>query len=272
MPAEDACLDITVQHRGATYEIRISSAASLLDLQQEVYALTRVQPAHQKLLAPLASQRMAQAIRSGKAESTMLQDLGLHTPLRLTVIGAISTEVEQMQRHEAQAQRLHQPRSLHPSLLRDAKPRSTATPQTLVFGRCEVHPSTWPSSDVYAHVLRYLERLASDPAILSLCRSHGYRVGVLTELLPHEHPELLGLNENRGQRILLRVRTDAADGMRDYATTRRVLLHELAHNEVRGFADQIDGHPPAFKILNSQLNQEVLAWEQAQARGTHVLS
>lgn len=35
---------------------------------------------------------------------------------------------------------------------------------------------------------------------------------------------------------------------------------------------QIDGHPPAFKILNSQLNQEVLAWEQAQARGTHVLS
>lgn len=110
----------------------------------------------------------------------------------------------------------------------------------------------------------YLKRLASDPAVLHVCRSHAYEVGTLTELLPHESPNLLGLNENKGQRILLRIRTDAGDGTRDYRTTRRVLMHELAHNE-------ISEHPPAFKVLNSQLNSEVDAFERARTDGTHRL-
>lgn len=55
-------------------------------------------------------------------------------------------------------------------------------------------------------------------------------VGLLTELAPHEHPELLGLNVNAGQEIKLRIRTNAYDGFRLYADVRKVLCHELAHN------------------------------------------
>ena len=59
---------------------------------------------------------------------------------------------------------------------------------------------------------------------------HKFSVGLLTELAPHEHPELLGLNENGGQAIKLRLRTNKYDGFRLYSEVRRVLCHELTHN------------------------------------------
>lgn len=61
-------------------------------------------------------------------------------------------------------------------------------------------------------------------------RKHEFSVGLLTELAPHEHPDLLGLNENAGQSIKLRIRTNAYDGFRLYKDVRKVLCHELAHN------------------------------------------
>lgn len=61
-------------------------------------------------------------------------------------------------------------------------------------------------------------------------QKHEFSVGVLTELAPHEHPGLLGLNVNAGQAIKLRLRTDRYDGFRLYAEVRRVLCHELTHN------------------------------------------
>lgn len=81
-------------------------------------------------------------------------------------------------------------------------------------------------------MIAFLTRLANDAGVRHVCQVHGFKVGCLTELLPHEHPNLLGLNENMGQRISLRIRTDAGDGMRSYLDARKVLLHELAHNKV----------------------------------------
>jgi len=63
---------------------------------------------------------------------------------------------------------------------------------------------------------------------------HAWRVGLLTEMDPALHTthasRTLGLNRNAGEVIELRLRTDAYDGYRDYATIRRTLCHELAHN------------------------------------------
>ena len=78
--------------------------------------------------------------------------------------------------------------------------------------------------------LSLLQKLASDPAIDHVMQKHQFSVGLLTELAPHEHPGLLGLNENRGVAIKLRLRTDRYDGFRLYSEVRRVLCHELAHN------------------------------------------
>ncbi|KAG6332754.1 hypothetical protein ID866_6337 [Astraeus odoratus] len=102
-------------------------------------------------------------------------------------------------------------------------------------------------------------------SIQHIMQKHKFTVGVLTELAPHEHPGLLGLNVSAGQAIKLRIRTDAYDGFRPYLETRRVLCHELAHN-VWG------DHDNNFKELNSRLNREVAEFEAAQAHGTHYLA
>jgi len=109
-----------------------------------------------------------------------------------------------------------------------------------------------------------LTKLANDPAILHVMQSHKFSVGLLTELAPDEHPNLLGLNENAGQSVRLRIRTDRYDGFRLYSEIRRVALHELTHN-VWG------DHDDNFKILNSQLNREVAQFEAAVREGTHTL-
>lgn len=90
-----------------------------------------------------------------------------------------------------------------------------------------------------ASALSLLERLAADPAIVHVMRTHRFAVGVLTELAPHEHPELLGLNVNAGQEIKLRLRTNAYDGFRSYREVRRVLCHELAHNRWGGHDNNV---------------------------------
>ena len=95
-------------------------------------------------------------------------------------------------------------------------------------------------------------------------QSHQFAVGLLTELAPHEHPNLLGLNENKGQTIKLRLRTNRYDGFRAYSDVRRVLCHELTHN-VWG------DHGDNFKALNSRLNREVAEFERAKREGAHTL-
>ena len=81
-----------------------------------------------------------------------------------------------------------------------------------------------------AEALALLRKLSEDPAIKHVMQQHKFTVGLLTELAPHEHPELLGLNENAGQAIKLRLRTNRYDGFRTYNEVRRVLCHELTHN------------------------------------------
>jgi WLM domain len=145
------------------------------------------------------------------------------------------------------------------------QPRNTNPATISPFSEIHAHPN-FPQStaEATARAEAYLQRLATDPGVLHVMAQHSYRVGILTELLPHEHPNLLGLNENRGQRISLRIRTDRYDGLRDYATSRRVLMHELAHNDV-------NDHPPEFKTLNSLLNAELAAFERAQLDGGRML-
>merc|ERR1712125_153888 len=41
---------------------------------------------------------------------------------------------------------------------------------------------------------------------------------------------VMGLNQNKGQKILLRLRTDDLKGFRKILSIRKVLFHELAHN------------------------------------------
>ncbi|PWN29739.1 WLM-domain-containing protein [Jaminaea rosea] len=152
-------------------------------------------------------------------------------------------------------------------MLRGTRPRSTgvgSTSSTNPFLSLAPHRSLSSSHPLHSRVIAYLTRLTQDEGVIHVCHLHNYTIGHLTELLPWENPELLGLNENKGQTIRLRIRTDDAEGFRDYKTTRQVLLHELAHIDV-------SGHPVEFKELNSKLNAELAAWEKNREQGTHSL-
>lgn len=98
-----------------------------------------------------------------------------------------------------------------------------------------------------------LTRLSNDPAIRHVMQKHKLSVGVLTELAPHEHPELLGLNENAGQVIKLRLRTNAYDGFRLYSNIRMVLCHELTHNIWRDHDDNVCSPSRCFAAWRANL-------------------
>ena len=265
-------IDLTIVHRRQEHTIKaIASSSTVAELRQSIEELTYVPADKQKLLVPrsagIADLNSHQHADTETDERTLVE-VGLvgKPDLKVTVLGPSSQELERLYQDESEMQKRNAPRQYHPSMLRGAKLRNTTTPGSSFspFGNIYAHPTTSTSSPLHAKVIDYLTRLSRDPGILHICKLHQFRIGALTELLPWEHPGLLGLNENAGQRILLRIRTDDAEGFRDYKTTRRVLVHELAHNK-------ISDHPPEFKILNSELNAQIEAFERAQREGTHSL-
>eukprot|EP00644_Phytophthora_capsici_P003934 jgi/Phyca11/505767/fgenesh2_kg.PHYCAscaffold_15_\ len=80
-----------------------------------------------------------------------------------------------------------------------------------------------------------LENLANDRGILAVMAKHKWSVGVLAEMPPDgkvgvDPVCVLGLNQNKGQKILLRLRTDDLLGFRKFLSIKKVLFHELSHN------------------------------------------
>lgn len=68
---------------------------------------------------------------------------------------------------------------------------------------------------------RILEMLSQDPGVRACMAKHQWKVGTLAELYPEgkasESPVcIMGLNQNHGVKILLRLRTDDLAGFRKY--------------------------------------------------------
>eukprot|EP00571_Detonula_confervacea_P008626 CAMPEP_0172319070 /NCGR_PEP_ID=MMETSP1058-20130122/36705_1 /TAXON_ID=83371 /ORGANISM="Detonula confervacea, Strain CCMP 353" /LENGTH=422 /DNA_ID=CAMNT_0013034023 /DNA_START=171 /DNA_END=1436 /DNA_ORIENTATION=+ len=89
---------------------------------------------------------------------------------------------------------------------------------------------------------RLLERLATDPGLVSILKSRELIVGTLGEMDPiddrlmqkkqQEGGCLLGYNTNGGMRIDVKLRTDDLSGFRPYSELAATLIHELSHNWV----------------------------------------
>lgn len=99
------------------------------------------------------------------------------------------------------------------------------------FGVVEVLPNL-PNE---AKARELLTALSKDPGVLACMAKHEWNVGSLAELYPKGKVGesavcVMGLNKNKGQQILLRIRTDDLRGFRKLLSIRKVLFHELAHN------------------------------------------
>ncbi|CAE6487694.1 unnamed protein product [Rhizoctonia solani] len=242
-----------IAYGGSTFDITTCPDNTLGQLQQTIYERTSIPIDKQKLLW-----------KGMKRGATTLDRAGLKNSTKITIIGTPEKAIELMHKAEAEATRradiLRARESRGPTKVR-AEMGSSAGNAQFQFHRIEPHANL--PNPIQARSL--LTKLSTDPAILNIMRVHRFAVGLLTELAPHEHPHLLGLNVNAGQSILLRIRTDAYDGFRTYNEIRRVLCHELTHNVYGGHGDD-------FKTLNSRLNREVAEYEQSVRAGSHTLS
>ena len=110
-----------------------------------------------------------------------------------------------------------------------------------------------------------LWELANNPGVQKVMEKHRWKVPVLKEMYPEgkvgiSEVCLMGLNKNKGQEILLRIRTDDLRGFRKIESVFNVLYHELAHNE-------ISPHNDAFKALNSQIKREAHELDWTRSKG-----
>ena len=92
-------------------------------------------------------------------------------------------------------------------------------------------------------------------------KKNQYSVGALIELHPLTDASILGYNQNHGQVIAIRLRTDDLTGFRNYNDILKVMVHELAHMK---FSE----HDNQFKELNSLHARELkeLDWRQSKGR------
>ncbi|KAI0701480.1 WLM-domain-containing protein [Cytidiella melzeri] len=258
-----ATLDFTVSHKGHSYPISLLPDTTFDLLQAKLEELTSVPPSNQKLLY-----KGKKAVVNG--EDT-ISHAGLKSGLKVQLLGSTAQELGELRQVESELQRRErvlreraskpQPKLLNQIPQLRSTGSGTTSSLQFRFHRTEPLPHLPNPSGARA----VLEKLANDPAVKHIMHEHQYSVGLLTELAPHEHPELLGLNVGAGQAIKLRLRTNLYDGFRPYRDIRRVLCHELAHNVWTG-------HDNNFKELNSQLNREVAEFERAAADGTRHLS
>ena len=113
-----------------------------------------------------------------------------------------------------------------------------------------------------------LVKVASDEGIRGVLEKRQWNIGQLSELSPVQQ-SLLGLNKNKGQEILLRLRNmvspgDASAGLfLDYTTIIDTMLHELAHC-VHG------PHDEKFYALYRELQKEYKAanWRRSLGNRT----
>ncbi|KAG9128539.1 hypothetical protein FRC07_003428 [Ceratobasidium sp. 392] len=225
-PTEDYLLH--VNHGPTAFDLVLSSTSSIDDLKQRLYEMTSVPIDRQKLLW-----------KGMKRGAVALEGSGLKNGSKITLVGASENALRLMHQAETEASRraeiMRNREARGPTKVRDTSGSSTKDAQ---FRFHRIEPLSHLPNPIQARSI--LSKLANDSAILHIMRLHEFSVGLLTELAPHEHPNLLGLNVNGGQSILLRIRTDAYDGFRSYGEVRRVLCHELTHNVYGGHGDDFE--------------------------------
>ncbi|KAK6341028.1 hypothetical protein TWF696_009338 [Orbilia brochopaga] len=217
---------VLISHAGTTHTFALPTSSTLADLRQQIQHVISISPEYQKLTAP----------KLGLLKDDALPITSLPpAPKKILLIGSSNAAI-------ADVQLANSPAAANLRRFGGTGPIKPATPARRVDWKKASEESRYSFGGF--RVLRhlrgserseaYLRRLAADPGIKAVMVKHKFSVGMLSEMDPAEHTthesRTLGLNRNGGEEILLRLRTDAYDGYRDYRTVRKTLCHELAHN------------------------------------------
>eukprot|EP00658_Telonema_sp_P-2_P032351 TRINITY_DN2397_c0_g1_i4.p1 TRINITY_DN2397_c0_g1~~TRINITY_DN2397_c0_g1_i4.p1 ORF type:complete len:403 (-),score=63.04 TRINITY_DN2397_c0_g1_i4:579-1787(-) len=234
--------------------------------------------------APVDAGLIADCTHVGQARGLLGQHYGLDSPKiihsrrslcdeeplppkgKLLVIGAKADVVELLSAQGEQLQQRREDVAQKRALLR--KPGSThrkgRVRSRYGFNSFKVLPG-FQDPEVARNLLK---RLAEDRGIAGVMDKYKWSVPVLSEMYPEgrvgEDPVcVMGLNRNRGQEILLRLRTDDLKGFQRFEDVKKVLYHELTHNVH-------DDHNNEFKAFMSKLIKQgnALDWTRNGGRST----
>lgn len=165
--------------------------------------------------------------KSIPATTPPTEQLPFPLPRKVLILATSAKQIETVRSAEHEAKRWT---AAHSTLdTRKRAPMSTTKPLRYTFEDIQV----LPYGDT-EKARAYLERIRDDKAVQALMKTHGLKVGLLAELDPLTNTSSgerrLGLNENGGSVIRLRIRTDDYQGFCAYNDVKKVLCHELAHN------------------------------------------
>ena len=232
---------VEVSFRGVKVEERVTKETTV-----EVLKTTVIKQLHEQHLSPADLKLLWRGKVLSDNETTLYDLLSVsgRSVHRIVATGVSSAEKlaleEESVRHQAVRVRddlseagilqTAQRQRLGRRMLAQAASNSSST-KKYGFGRIEVLRNL-PDQQ---RAKTILTQLANDPGILACMAKHQWQVGSLTELMPDGQVGqsavcVMGLNRNKGQQILLRIRTDDLLGFRKPLSIRKVLYHELAHN------------------------------------------
>jgi len=249
---DDHTFQISITFRGSKFEMTVSSSGELtaLDLKEKVL----IEAGQAQNFIP----EDIKLIHAGKIlsdQSTDIFDLlssksSLRRPKKHVFLATLSSTSEQ-QKTDQEIRRGMESRLVRDDLSKEGQKEMQRRKQLgarmlakaaykeefsrerspYVFGRIETLPNL-PMEDKAREILTELSR---DRGVLACMAKHQFTVGCLAELAPDgkvgQDPVcIMGLNQNKGQKILLRLRTDDFKGFRKILSIRKVLYHELAHN------------------------------------------
>ncbi|KAK6503015.1 hypothetical protein TWF481_008051 [Arthrobotrys musiformis] len=226
-PTEDSDThSVLITHSGSTHTFTLPTTSTLADLRLQIESIFSISPPYQKLTAPKLG-----LLKDDTIPITALPP----PPKKVLLIGSSDAAMRDIKLANSPAAAglrrfggVGPVKAATPVQRRDWKREADLSRYTFGPIRVLQHLPNPARSEAY------LKKLAEDAGIKAVMIKHKFSVGQLSEMDPAEHTthesRTLGLNRNRGEEILLRLRTDGYDGYRDYKTVRRTLCHELAHN------------------------------------------
>jgi WLM domain len=277
---EYAPATVLVTYQGIKVEKTLTPGLTVADLKEELIA-EHVRHSHDETLLP----KHLKVLFSGMTlpDSANLRDVLLSkrkkSQYRLVATGVSSSQSEALDNDMRLAARAaprirddltvqgraedERRRLVGQSHLQRSAKRSSTSP-TYGFGRIETLPNL-PDQDQAREILT---RLANDPGVLACMAKHRWNVGCLSEIFPEGKVGesavcLMGLNEGKGRRIRLRIRTDDLNGFRKMLSIRQVLFHELAHNVH-------SEHDDKFFQLMRQIERECNELDWTQGHGLSI--
>ncbi|RAW29846.1 hypothetical protein PC110_g13788 [Phytophthora cactorum] len=222
---------LSVNYKGQSHALSFPdrSSPTIAELQAQIERVVGVQPDAQRLF------QKRRRVDCSDVSRLILDVCDESTPLLLMAGGASTAQIEDMKATQSAVQqemKIRESRRVVDISKRNQGIQARDAVSTSYRFHAIEPLKNFADKDKAQEIL---EKLANDRGILAVMAKHKWSVGGLAEMPPDgkvgvDPVCVLGLNQNKGQKILLRLRTDDLLGFRKFLSIKKVLFHELSHN------------------------------------------